>query len=154
MLTKVFMSAAAAALISTAASAQQVSSPDPAHDLDPQTTPISPSTDNPNPLLGNTRESQPRPSSPQSSATNPSTVNPPADVESRVSVDPHAGLAAAPAPTGSASDVAATSPDAARAAGAPVETVASAPVPDTAENRSRYGAPLSRAGKMTQAAGN
>lgn len=35
-----------------------------------------------------------------------------------------------------------------------VSTVTNGPVPDTAENRAKYGQPLSRAGKMTRAAGN
>ena len=33
-------------------------------------------------------------------------------------------------------------------------TVTNGPVPDTAENRARYGQPLSRAGKRTAPAGN
>ena len=33
-------------------------------------------------------------------------------------------------------------------------TVTNGPVPDTPENRAKYGAPLSRAGKMTAARGN
>ncbi len=33
-------------------------------------------------------------------------------------------------------------------------TVANAPIPDTAENRERFGGPLSRAGKRTEPAGN
>lgn len=33
-------------------------------------------------------------------------------------------------------------------------TVTNGPVPDTAENRSKYGQPMSRAGRMTKAAGN
>lgn len=33
-------------------------------------------------------------------------------------------------------------------------TVTNGPVPDTAENRAKYGQPMSRAGKMTRAAGN
>jgi predicted outer membrane protein len=122
MITKVLMSAAAAALISTAAYAQQQHS-DPAHGL----------------------------SDAQSSATNPSTVNPPADVESRVSVDPHAGVAAT---TGETSDVVGISADSARAQGMAVQTVTNGPVPDTTENRARYGAPMSRAGKMTRPTGN
>jgi len=136
MFTKMLVSASAAALISTAAYAQEA----------PQTPPAAADA-------SSTR--------PQSSATNPATVNPPADVESRVSVDPHAGLnhddslaAAAPAAKDASSDVVAVSPDEARASGIAVETVASAPVPDTAENRAKYGAPMSRAGKMTRAKGN
>lgn len=146
MLTKVLMSAAAAALISTAGTyAQQVYHPDPAHDLDPETTPNSPGTLDPEPVLGSAPSVRP-----QSSATNPSTVNPPADVESRVSLDPHAGLAT----TGSSSDVVAISPDEARAQGIAVQTVTNGPVPDTAANRAKYGGPMSRAGKMTRPAGN
>ena len=34
------------------------------------------------------------------------------------------------------------------------EVIASAPVPDTPENRARFGQPLSRAGKMTAPRGN
>ncbi len=35
-----------------------------------------------------------------------------------------------------------------------VSTVTNGPVPDTAENRAKYGQPMSRAGKLTRAAGN
>ena len=35
-----------------------------------------------------------------------------------------------------------------------VTTLTNGPVPDTAENRAKYGSPMSRAGKMTRAAGN
>lgn len=35
-----------------------------------------------------------------------------------------------------------------------MRTVTNGPVPDTAENRAKYGQPLSRAGKRTAAAGN
>lgn len=35
-----------------------------------------------------------------------------------------------------------------------VSTVTNGPVPDTAENRAKYGGPMSRAGKRTQPAGN
>lgn len=35
-----------------------------------------------------------------------------------------------------------------------VSTVTNGPVPDTAENRAKYGQPMSRAGKMTRPAGN
>ena len=38
--------------------------------------------------------------------------------------------------------------------GIPVEIVASAPVPDTKENRALYGGPMSNAGTRTKAAGN
>jgi hypothetical protein len=62
-----------------------------------------------------------------------------------------------PAPTGSATQTAPAAP----AAGADVSattftnmTVTNGPVPDTAENRAKYGQPLSRAGKRTAARGN
>ena len=44
--------------------------------------------------------------------------------------------------------------DVAAKVGIPVEIVASAPVPDTKENRALYGGPLSNAGTRTRAAGN
>ena len=50
-----------------------------------------------------------------------------------------------PAPTGEAAPVVATFTNV---------TVTNGPVPDTPENRAKYGAPLSRAGKMTAARGN
>lgn len=49
----------------------------------------------------------------------------------------------APAATSTASNVSVTT-----------MTVTNGPVPDTPENRAKYGAPLSRAGKMTAARGN
>jgi hypothetical protein len=158
MLTKVLMSAAAAALISTAAYAQDNRHSDPAHDLDPETTPNSPGTLDPEPVLGSgdagTRRAPPMPSTtssiPNSSPYSNNTVNPPSNVETTVSVDPHAGWA----PTGASSDVVSISPDQARAEGIPVQTVTNGPVPDTVENRARYGQPMSRAGKMTRPAGN
>jgi hypothetical protein len=71
----------------------------------------------------------------------------------------------APAPAVSAPSAAAMGADAsvtASAVDAPapvagtvtVSTVTNGPVPDTAENRAKYGAPMSRAGKLTRAAGN
>lgn len=41
-----------------------------------------------------------------------------------------------------------------RAASVTTELVTNGPVPDTAENRAKYGQPLSNAGKRTAAAGN
>jgi hypothetical protein len=65
-----------------------------------------------------------------------------------------------PAPTVSATST--TEAPAAPAAGADVAattsfsniTVTNGPVPDTAENRAKYGQPMSRAGKRTAARGN
>ncbi len=54
---------------------------------------------------------------------------------------------AAPAATSAAADVS-------TAATFTNMTVTNGPVPDTAENRAKYGAPLSRAGKRTAARGN
>lgn len=34
------------------------------------------------------------------------------------------------------------------------QTITNGPVPDTADNRAKYGAPMSHAGKLTKAAGN
>jgi hypothetical protein len=41
-----------------------------------------------------------------------------------------------------------------RAASVTTELITNGPVPDTAENRAKYGQPLSNAGKRTAAAGN
>jgi len=70
-----------------------------------------------------------------------------------------------PAPTASAPSAAAMGADASVTASAmdtpapvagtvTVSTVTNGPVPDTAENRAKYGSPMSRAGKLTRAAGN
>jgi hypothetical protein len=71
-----------------------------------------------------------------------------------------AGSSDSTAPSASASDTATVAP----AAGAPTERaptatagsdlVSNGPVPDTRENRQKYGRPLSNAGRMTKAAGN
>lgn len=110
MLTKVLFTAAAAALVSSAAIAQDY-------------------------------ESKPQ----DQSATSPNTVNP-------VNHDDHVTNTAAP--TGLATDVVAINADEARARGIAVEMVASAPVPDTPENRRLYGQPLSNAGRNTAPRGN
>jgi hypothetical protein len=57
------------------------------------------------------------------------------------------------AQTPSTANVAATV-DESTSATVTTEVIASAPVPDTPENRARYGQPLSRAGKMTAPRGN
>ncbi len=78
---------------------------------------------------------------------------------------PSAGIAAPPVDTGVAAptttttttDVTARAPaatDAAQPASVTTMTVTNGPVPDTAENRAKYGQPLSRAGKRTAARGN
>ena len=110
MLTKVLFTAAAAALLSTTAFAQD-------HESKPQ----------------------------DQSATSPNTVNPVSHGDDTVT---------ATAQTGVATDVVAINADEARARGITVEMVASAPVPDTPENRRRFGQPLSNAGRNTAPRGN
>ena len=61
------------------------------------------------------------------------------------------------APVGETADAAAVAPAAeshGQAASVTVQTVTNGPVPDTVENRQRYGAPLSNGGRRTQPAGN
>ena len=53
-----------------------------------------------------------------------------------------------PAPTGGAVETSAV------VNGQTVQVISSQPVPDTPENRAKYGQPLSHAGKMTPAIGN
>jgi len=72
-----------------------------------------------------------------------------------------AGIAAPPVDTGVAAtastDVTSPAPSAtdnAQAASVTTTTVTNGPVPDTAENRAKYGQPMSRAGKRTAARGN
>ncbi|WP_296595273.1 hypothetical protein [Phenylobacterium sp.] len=76
-----------------------------------------------------------------------------------------AAIAAPPVDTGVAAstssttstDVTAAAPSAtenAQAASVTTTTVTNGPVPDTAENRAKYGQPMSRAGKRTAARGN
>jgi hypothetical protein len=84
-------------------------------------------------------------------------------------VNPPVAAAPAPAPAPAAgADVTAPAPDAtvAPAAGAPTErtpaasvsggteVISNGPVPDTPENRAKYGKPMSNAGRMTKPAGN
>jgi hypothetical protein len=57
------------------------------------------------------------------------------------------------AQTPSSANVAATVDDS-TSPSVTTEVIASAPVPDTPENRARFGQPLSRAGKMTAPRGN
>jgi len=78
----------------------------------------------------------------EDSAHSPLTVNPkPMD---------RTVMPARPADTGSFSETSALMPSATLT----IETVTNGPVPDTAENRAKYGQPDSRAGKMTAARGN
>ena len=69
---------------------------------------------------------------------------PPADTTATASADISTDVTApAPATTGAAANASFTT-----------TLVTNGPVPDTPENRAKYGAPLSRAGKMTAARGN
>ncbi|MBN9318116.1 MAG: hypothetical protein J0I28_00265 [Caulobacterales bacterium] len=104
----------------------------------------------------------PPPASPAEGAVNPPAATAPA-AEDR-SAAPMAPMAAeaAPAPMAAPSaaamgaDVSTTvSSSATPVAGTvTVTTLTNGPVPDTAENRAKYGSPMSRVGKMTRAAGN
>lgn len=58
------------------------------------------------------------------------------------------------ASVGTTSAPAATSAGVNASMGGNVQVVTNGPVPDTAENRAKYGQPMSRAGKRTEAAGN
>ena len=65
--------------------------------------------------------------------------------------------AQAPVPaasTGTATSTSVTAVDPATGATATVTTLTNGPVPDTKENRAKYGAPMSNAGKRTPAKGN
>lgn len=62
--------------------------------------------------------------------------------------------AAAPAPASTDSAVTSDASTTAPAASFTSMTVTNGPVPDTAENRGKYGDPMSRAGKRTAARGN
>jgi hypothetical protein len=72
---------------------------------------------------------------------------PPADTSA-----PPSEAAASPPPAADTTAIAATDTDA--NASFTTQTVTNGPVPDTAENRAKYGQPMSRAGKRTAAAGN
>jgi hypothetical protein len=77
------------------------------------------------------------PATPDTNATPPAdTAAPPADTTP---------APAAPAATEAAANTSAT---------VGTQVVASAPVPDTPENRAKYGGPMSRAGKRTAPKGN
>lgn len=90
----------------------------------------------------------------QDSPLNPNTVNPPSVTDQTPLPSQQSTLPPERASTALPSDVVAISADQARAQGIPVEMVASAPVPDTSENRAKYGGPMSNAGKNTSAKGN
>ena len=62
--------------------------------------------------------------------------------------------AAPAADTGTATSTSVTTSDTATGASATVTTLTNGPVPDTAENRAKYGGPMSHAGKRTAAKGN
>jgi len=98
----------------------------------------------------------------QTSADAPTTVNPmpeAAPAYPSTSSLPPIGSSST-APLGSTSNVSATVTDASPTANPPgtvlagTELVASAPVPDTRENRAKFGSPMSNAGKRTAPAGN
>jgi UrcA family protein len=63
-------------------------------------------------------------------------------------------MATAPSAPAYSQDVAATEPTAPAAPTYTTQTVTNGPVPDTAENRARYGGPVSRGGQATRPDGN
>ncbi|MBX3485101.1 hypothetical protein [Phenylobacterium sp.] len=80
------------------------------------------------------------------------TVKVPLGAPADVSADAAAGattVTETPAPAPAATDTAVNT-----SATFTSMTVTNGPVPDTAENRAKYGQPMSRAGKMTAAKGN
>lgn len=84
--------------------------------------------------------------------------DPPADAAAAPLAEEPAPPAADTAAIASAAPATDATAPAATTAGANASfttmTVTNGPVPDTPENRAKYGAPLSRAGKMTAARGN
>ncbi len=60
----------------------------------------------------------------------------------------------APAPTGQATTTSVTASDPATGTTVTSSMVSNGPVPDTAENRAKYGGPVSHAGKHTAPKGN
>ncbi|MEW5687034.1 MAG: hypothetical protein AB1942_19105 [Pseudomonadota bacterium] len=80
---------------------------------------------------------------------------PPADTTTTTTTTAEASTAVNP-PAPSSTDAAATADASATAPAATYTstTVTNGPVPDTAENRAKYGQPMSRAGKRTAARGN
>lgn len=122
-------------------------------------------------LLGGAASAQdraPTAQTPGSTTADPNQTQPPADAD-RSMTPPGSpsstGVAAPPVDTGSMgamdpaapSDANASAPAAssyAQSASVTSMTVTNGPVPDTAENRAKYGQPMSRAGKRTPAKGN
>jgi hypothetical protein len=105
-------------------------------------------------LIGGVAVAQP---APQTGGTPDNNANPPASDQSATPAPattpdqsaPADQTAPAAAPTATGTNTSA-SVDAATGA----QVIASAPVPDTPTNRAKYGKPMSRAGKLTQPAGN
>jgi hypothetical protein len=85
----------------------------------------------------------------QEKVTVPVGAPPPADTAA-----PPSEAAAAPPPAPAADTTAVAATSTATNASFTTMTVTNGPVPDTMENRQKYGQPLSRAGKRTAAKGN
>ncbi len=81
---------------------------------------------------------------PVGSAASTSVAPPPVDT----------GVAASTSATASTDVTAPSAADNAQSVSVTTTTVTNGPVPDTAENRAKYGEPMSRAGKRTAARGN
>ncbi|HEX7886490.1 MAG TPA: hypothetical protein VF474_10975 [Phenylobacterium sp.] len=125
-------------------------------------------------LLGGAASAQdraPTAQAPGSTTADPNQTQPPVDAD-RSMTSPGStsstGVAAPPVDTGVTSSMGATDTSAssdanasapaassyAQSASVTSMTVTNGPVPDTAENRAKYGQPMSRAGKRTPAKGN
>lgn len=82
------------------------------------------------------------------SATTDTAVNPPADTSTPASTSATTSAAPDTAP------VASSATSFASGVSVTTTTLTNGPVPDTAENRAKYGQPMSHAGKRTAAKGN
>jgi hypothetical protein len=74
----------------------------------------------------------------------------------QVNSDAHTGMTTSSSEADAAASVSTDASTTSMAGGATLTTttVTNGPVPDTAENRARFGGPMSRAGQRTSAAGN
>jgi len=92
-----------------------------------------------------------QPADPNDTGTMPNQTGMPAGTGASADTNGPPDAMAPPAATGAAVNTSSTTDP---TTGAVHTTVATAPVPDTPENRRRYGGPMSHAGRHTRAAGN
>jgi hypothetical protein len=103
-------------------------------------------------LMSGAAFAQPTDQAPASGAVNPSTGAAPAD-QTTTTTTTTTPDAAVPA-TGAATSTSTTATDTATGTSVTTTLTTNGPVPDTAENRAKYGGPMSHAGKHTAAKGN